>query len=94
MNLHTFGNSDSARTLAEILDRDDRIKRKVSSRIVEFNQVQNEILYSNLSLKLKKSFLQVTLERFQKKLKRFDGEVQTFSLNILSQQHRTRLKSL
>ena len=94
MNITEFGGSDSAKTLALILKNRKEYRKKVSSNLNEYNQVQREIVDSNLSVKLKRNFLRVTLERFQRKMEKFDGEVKTFSLNVLSQVYRKHLKKL
>ena len=94
MNKTLFGNTESAMVLAEILEEKQEYKKKVSANLNEYNQVLNEIVNSNLSVKLKKNFLRVTLQRFQYKMSKFDGDVKTFSLNVVSQMYRKHLESL
>lgn len=94
MNKTLFGNTESAIVLAEILEEKKEFKKKISANLNEYNQVLNEIVHSNLSKKLKKNFMRVTLQRFQEKMNRFDGDVKTFSLNVVSQIYRKHLESL
>lgn len=94
MNKTLFGNTESAIVLAEILEEKKEFKKKISANLNEYNQVLNEIANSNLSKKLKKNFMRVTLQRFQEKMNRFDGDVKTFSLNVVSQIYRKHLESL
>jgi hypothetical protein len=94
MNKTIFGNTESAIVLAEILEEKQEFKKKISANLNEYNQVLNEIVRSDLSKKLKKNFLKVTLERFRRKMDRFDGDVRTFSLNVVTQIYRKHLESL
>jgi hypothetical protein len=94
LNPTIFGNTDSARVLAEILEKTPQHKRKVFANFNEYNQVMNEIADSNLSTKLKKNFLKVTLDRFRLKTNRFEGPLKTFSMNVLSQIYRKHLAEL
>lgn len=90
----TFGKSESARILAEILDNHPKVRKNVSSRLHEFNSVSKALIESNLDASLKKSFLKNTLERFKHKLNKFEGEVQTFSQNVLKQNYRMYLDKI
>lgn len=94
MNKTLFGNTESAMVLAEILEEKQEYKKRISANLNEYNQVLKEIVNSNLSVKLKKNFLRVTLQRFQNKMSKFDGDVKTFSLNVVSQTYRKHLDSL
>lgn len=94
MNNTHFGNSDASKILVEILEKNLQFKKKITSSFSEYNRIQNEIVNSDLSVKLKRNFLTVTLKRFQQKMKRFDGDLKTFSLNVLSQIYRKHINSL
>ena len=91
----TFGNSQSAIHLAEILDRQPTFKRKVSAMLQEFNTVNGELLKSNLPDKLKRSFLRTNLERFKTKGANLAvPEVQTFTLNVIKQNYRKIIEQI
>lgn len=95
MNSTTFGKSDSAIKLAEILDQHPTYRKRVSAMLQEQTTVNKEIVGSNLSYHLKKSFLMTTLERFKSKGNNLDvKEVQTFTLNVIKQNHRKSLNQI
>lgn len=94
MNKLIFGNSESAKILAEIVEKNPTHRKKITSIMNEYNTVQWEIVNSDLSIKLKKNFLRVTLDRFKLKMHRFDGGLRTFGLNVIRQIYRKHLKSL
>ena len=94
MSKPSFGSTESALILAEILEKYPKERRKISASFNEYNQDQNEIVNSNLSIKLKRHFLKVILDRFKKKMEKYDGDVKTFSMNVLSQIYRKHLNSL
>ena len=94
MNKTVFGSSESALILAEILKKHPTERKKISASFNEYNQIQNEIVGSNLSVKLKRHMLKVILDRFKAKLNRCEGEVKTFSHNVFTQIYRKHLNSL
>ncbi len=91
----TFGNSDSALMLTQILDTNPTYRKKVSAMLHEMNTVNNELLKCNLPKSLKKSFLRTTLERFKRKASNLDvKEVETFTQNVIKQNYRKTLEKI
>jgi len=96
MDQYHFGNSESAVILVDILKRPQNIlfQRKVVAIMCEYHRVMREISDSNLRDQLKRAFLTATFKKFRTKFERFEGELQTFSWNVLSQTHRKYLNSI
>ena len=92
MDKNTFGNSESSVILSEILERYPTYRRKVSSMLVEMSTINKELINSDLSDKLKKSFLVSTLDRFKSKASNLDvKEIETFTKNVVKQYYRIAL---
>lgn len=89
MDKNTFGDSDSAVMLVNILDAHPNYRRKVSAMLEESNRINRELLNCNLSDHLKKSFLRTSLERFKKKASNLDiKEIESFTQNVIKQNYR------
>lgn len=95
MDKTTFGDTHSAEILTSILDIHNTYRKKVSAMLHEQTTVNKEIVESNLSTHLKKSFLLMTLERFKTKASRLDvKEVKTFTQNVIKQNYRKSLGAI
>jgi len=95
MDKNTFGDSDSAVMLVNILDAHPTYRRKVSAMLQEANTINRELLNCNLSDHLKRAFLRTSLERFKNKASTLDvKEVETFTQNVIKQNYRKTMESL
>jgi len=95
MDKNTFGDSDSAVMLVNILDTTPTFRRKVSATLQESNTINRELLECNLSNHLKRSFLRSSLERFKTKASTIDvKEIETFTQNVIKQNYRKTMEQL
>ncbi len=94
MNDTSFGSTEEALILANILEKNPYDRKKIAASFNEYTRVLNEIINSDLSKRLKRHFLKSIWDRFKLKMNRYDGEVKTFSLNVLSQIYRKHLNSI
>lgn len=96
MDKNEFSGSKAAEILVSLLNSPQyqHHQKQISSAMVRYNQILKELVESNLSVRLKKHFLTLTLERFQEQFKNIDDEPKTFALNVLSQRYKIHMKSL
>jgi hypothetical protein len=84
MLAHTFGNSDAAVVLAKILSKPENgnARKNITRMLTDFNRTLNQLktLDSRVGLGLGR----LSYEHYQIWFGKYEGEVQTFALNVLS----------
>jgi len=92
---NTFGDTDAAIMLAEILGKpgNDKVRAKISKRYCEYCEMMNEIMYMH-SPSMRSSFFRLVWRDGQDRINKLDApeEVKSFTLNIMKKIYRMNIK--